>query len=315
MVLGREAEQGQGEALRAAGATVMSADSLAESLTSLHSRGMDSLLVESGGRLAGALLDAGCVDRVYQVLSPVWLGRGVAAWAGMTPRQLEGATRWHTVDRMVLGDDDVDDGALTMFTGIITDVGLVRAAHALAEGRELEIAAGWTDVMLGESIAIDGACLTVTRIGDGAFTVHVITTTLGRTMFEEYAVGRRVNLERALRAGDRLGGHLVQGHVDGVGRVEAVAQQGDARLLDLGVPPAVASVSIPLGSVAVDGVSLTINAIPRPGTIQVALIPFTLEHTTLGDRRPGDRVHLEGDTVGKYVQQQSAAWRAVAEPS
>jgi riboflavin synthase len=110
-----------------------------------------------------------------------------------------------------------------------------------------------------------------------------------------------MNLERALRAGDRLGGHLVQGHVDGVGTVERVAQREDARLLDLRVPPEVARLSIPLGSITVDGVSLTVNARPAFDIIQVSLIPFTLQHTTLGERRTGDRVHLEADTIGKYV--------------
>jgi len=110
-----------------------------------------------------------------------------------------------------------------------------------------------------------------------------------------------VNLERALRVGDRLGGHLVQGHVDGVGEVVRVAQQGDAWLVDVRVPAEVARISIPLGSITVDGVSLTVNAIPAPGIIQLSLIPFTFRHTTLGQRQPGDGVHLEGDTIGKYV--------------
>jgi riboflavin synthase len=110
-----------------------------------------------------------------------------------------------------------------------------------------------------------------------------------------------VNLERALQVGDRLGGHLVQGHVDGVGSVQRVAEREDARLLDLTVPAEVARVSVPLGSITVDGVSLTVNAIPAPGVIQISLIPFTLQHTTLGERRVGDRVHLEADTIGKYV--------------
>ena len=116
-----------------------------------------------------------------------------------------------------------------------------------------------------------------------------------------------MNLERALQLGDRLGGHLVQGHVDGVGTVLRVADRDDARLLDLEVPAEVARVSVPLGSITVDGVSLTVNAIPAPGVIQVSLIPFTLQHTTLGERRPGDRVHLEGDTIGKYVRQFAGA--------
>jgi riboflavin synthase len=111
-----------------------------------------------------------------------------------------------------------------------------------------------------------------------------------------------VNLERALAVGERLGGHFVQGHVDGLGEIVAVRDEQDARLLDVRLPPDVARLSIPHGSIALDGVSLTINAMPAADVIQVALIPFTLEHTTLGARRPGDRVQVEGDMLGKYVR-------------
>jgi riboflavin synthase len=200
-----------------------------------------------------------------------------------------------------------------MFTGLITAVGTVEAVTVQDGGRDLLIRAPWDDVVPGESIAVDGACLTVTRCEAGWFAVHVVVTSLERTALGDYAVGRRVNLERALRVGDRLGGHLVQGHVDGVGTVATVVQRDDAWLIDVAVPPVVANVSIPLGSITVDGVSLTVNAIPAPGTIQLSIIPFTLEHTTLGDRRPGDRVQLEGDTVGKYVRELGGAWRAGAE--
>lgn len=189
-----------------------------------------------------------------------------------------------------------------MFTGIITAIGEVARVREADGGREFTIRAPWDDVALGESIAVDGACLTVTGILPGEFTVHVVATSLARTRFGAMLSGHRVNLERAVRAMDRMGGHLVQGHVDGVGEVRSLREQDDARLLDLAVPEAVAAVSIPLGSVAVDGVSLTVNALPAPGIVQVSLIPFTLEHTTLGERRPGDLVHLEGDTVGKYVR-------------
>jgi len=195
-----------------------------------------------------------------------------------------------------------------VFTGIVTAVGTVTAHREAAGGCELTIASPWSDIEPGESIAIDVACLTVTNFESGRFVVHVIATSLDRTSFLAYRAGRRVNLERALRAGDRLGGHLVQGHVDGVCTVESTRQRDDARLLVIGVPSSVAAVSIPLGSITVDGVSLTVDAIPAPETVQVSLIPFTLQHTTLGDKSPGDQVHLEGDTVGKYVRHFWAAW-------
>ncbi|HEV8454411.1 MAG TPA: riboflavin synthase [Gemmatimonadales bacterium] len=188
-----------------------------------------------------------------------------------------------------------------MFTGIITDVGTVQHTRRTAGGLELTIACSFSDLELGESVAVDGACLTVQAIQRGGFTVHVVPTSLERTRLGDYAEGRRVNLERALRMSDRLGGHLVQGHVDGVGEVVQVVQQQDARLLDIEAPEEVARVSVPLGSITVDGVSLTVNAIPGPRVIQISLIPFTLQHTTLGERRAGDRVHLEADTIGKYV--------------
>jgi riboflavin synthase len=188
-----------------------------------------------------------------------------------------------------------------MFTGIITSVGTVLRASTSPAGFELSIQCDYPDLQLGESIAVDGACLTVQALAPGAFTAHIVRTSLDRTRFGEYAAGRRVNLERALRVGDRLSGHLVQGHVDGLGSVSSVRQQDDARLLDLTVPPEVDTVAVPLGSITVDGVSLTVNAKPRPTVIQISLIPFTLQHTTLGERQVGDRVHLEADAIAKYV--------------
>jgi riboflavin synthase len=188
-----------------------------------------------------------------------------------------------------------------MFTGIITAVGTVQHTNRTGGGLELSIACDFSDLQLGESVAVDGACLTVEATHPGAFTVHVVPTSLERTALGAYRVGRRVNLERALRAGDRLGGHLVQGHVDGLGTVVRVVEREDTRLLDLEVPDEVARVSVALGSITVDGVSLTVNAIPTVRVIQISLIPFTLQHTTLAERKPGDRVHLEADTIGKYV--------------
>lgn len=191
-----------------------------------------------------------------------------------------------------------------MFTGVVTAVGRVAKVTPDPEGGQaFEIRAPYRGLRRGESIAVNGACLTVERLTRGGFRVRTVETTIGRTLFGEYQRGRRVNLERAVRAADRLGGHLVQGHVDGVARVTRVASQGDALLVDLAVPGAVAAVSIPLGAVTVDGVSLTVNALDGNGALQVSLIPFTREHTTLGSLKVGDRVHVEGDVIGKYVRQ------------
>jgi riboflavin synthase len=188
-----------------------------------------------------------------------------------------------------------------VFTGIVTDVGVVASADRSGGGLELTIECTYRDLEPGESVAVDGACLTVAAAALGRFTVHVIRTSLDRTRFGDYRAGQRVNLERALRAGDRLGGHLVQAHVEGVGKVESVEDRQDARLVNLSVPAEIAKISVPLGSITVDGVSLTVNAKPSPQIIQISLIPFTLQHTTLGERRVGDQVHLESDTIGKYV--------------
>jgi len=194
-----------------------------------------------------------------------------------------------------------------MFTGIVGAVG--RVAKATREtgngtqGLTLTIRAPFKGLKQGESIAVNGACLTVERAVKGGFSVHVVETTEGRTLFGEYAPGRPVNLERALRAADRLGGHIVQGHVDGVAVVTQVERRGDAWVYDLRVPAAVRQVSIPRGAITVDGVSLTINDLPGKDVVQISLIPFTREHTTLGTLGVGDRVHVEGDTLGKYVRE------------
>jgi len=189
-----------------------------------------------------------------------------------------------------------------MFTGIITSIGTVVEALPSAGGLELTIQSAYGALDAGESVAVDGACLTVESASPDTFSVRVVRTTLDRTQFGQYATGRRVNLERALQVGDRLGGHLVQAHVDGVGTVEQVVEREEARLMNLRVPGDVGRVSMALGSITVDGVSLTVDAKPASDLIQISLIPFTLQHTTLGERETGDRVHLEGDAIGKYVK-------------
>jgi riboflavin synthase len=184
---------------------------------------------------------------------------------------------------------------------LIDDVGTIEAVSRTSAGLELRISCRYADLADGESIAVNGACLTVLTHGNGWFTVGAVTTTLGRTTIGSWAAGRRVNLERALRAGDRLGGHFVQGHVDGVARVTAAAVDGDAQIVDLALPAGLAELMVQHGSLAVDGVSLTVNDLSVPGSVQLSLIDFTLRHTTLGTLVPGDQVHVEADMLGKYV--------------
>jgi riboflavin synthase len=190
-----------------------------------------------------------------------------------------------------------------MFTGLVDDVGVVERVERTEVGRTLRVGSRYSGLTAGESIAVNGACLTVRDSGPGWFTVAAVVTTLDRTTIGEWQVGRRVNLERAMRLGDRLGGHLVQGHVDDVAVVEEVRRRDDAQLVDLRLPAELEALMVPHGSVAVDGVSLTVNALPAPGILQLSLIEFTWTHTTLGRLRAGDRVHVEADMVGKYVRQ------------
>ncbi|HEY2804991.1 MAG TPA: riboflavin synthase [Gemmatimonadales bacterium] len=206
-----------------------------------------------------------------------------------------------------------------MFTGIITAIGTITRALQTKRGLRLTIAAPYRGLEIGESVAIDGACLTVVARGKGSFSVEAIGTTRSRTRVGEYEPGTRVNLERAMRATDRLGGHLVAGHVDGVGtirkRQEARGRSGgeagdESVILDIAVPPGVFDLCVPHGSIAVDGVSLTINDLPKRGIVQVALIPHTLEMTTLSGAGVGQRVHLEADLIGKFVRQLARPYRA-----
>jgi riboflavin synthase len=190
-----------------------------------------------------------------------------------------------------------------MFTGIVTAVGEVVGAERGVDRLALTIRSPYDDLVVGDSVAVNGACLTVVAHEDGMFRVDVIVTTRGRTALEALEAGQRVNLERALAVGERLGGHFVQGHVDGLGEIVGLREEADAWLMDVRLPPDVAVLSIPHGSIAVDGVSLTISDILDDATVRIGLIPFTLANTTLGERRVGDRVQIEADMLGKYVRQ------------
>ena len=189
-----------------------------------------------------------------------------------------------------------------MFTGIVETTGHVGRREASGGGARLTIETRrpLARLAIGESIAVNGACLTVTARRGGRFTVELSPETLRRTTLGTVARGERVNLERALRMHDRLGGHLVQGHVDGVGRLAAIEPDGDWVVYRFAAPRGLAPYLVEKGAIAVDGVSLTVFAC-RGSAFSVALIPPPLAATTLGERRPGDRVNLEADVLLKHI--------------
>ncbi len=190
-----------------------------------------------------------------------------------------------------------------MFTGIIEAVGTIEKLEAGDDLTRLVVDAKpiVEGLALGDSVAVNGGCLTVTSVRDGRLGFEAVPETIARTSLRDLAVGSRVNLERALRAGDRLDGHIVQGHVDGVGTVREMIREGNDVRLQVDCDPELADCIVEKGSIAVDGVSLTVAAL-LPAGFEVALIPHTLEATTLGERRPRDRVNLEVDVLGKYVK-------------
>lgn len=203
-----------------------------------------------------------------------------------------------------------------MFTGLVQDVGTIEQVRITPAGRELRVRCRYDDLVSGESIAVNGTCLTVREHGPSWFTVAAVSTTLERTTIGEWTSGRRVNLERAMQAGDRFGGHLVLGHVDGVAAITEIEMQGDARLVNLALPNGLSDLMIPYGSLTVDGVSLTVNELPSPDVVQLSLIEYTLAHTALDELRVGQHVHVEGDVIGKYVRRMIAPYQeGVGAPS
>jgi riboflavin synthase len=191
-----------------------------------------------------------------------------------------------------------------MFTGIVREVGEVAAF----DGSRLAVAAPGTaaGASVGDSVSVAGVCLTVVEAEDARLGFDVVPETLARTALGRLEPGRSLNLEPSLRVGDRLGGHVVQGHVDAVGRVRSVTPDGESRRVWVDAPEAVLGYCIEKGSIAVDGVSLTVAALDDDG-FEVALIPHTLEVTTLGRLEPGDEVNLEADLLGKVVERLLAA--------
>jgi len=190
-----------------------------------------------------------------------------------------------------------------MFTGIIQHVGIVRVARAVGKGRRLTVDLGplAEGLVIGESVAVSGACLTACRIEGAAVGFDLAAQTVSRTTLGEVAVGAKVNLERALRLGEGLDGHLVQGHVDGVGEVRRIDRSADQWAVDFAAPGSLTDEMVEKGSVAVCGVSLTLTAV-GDGLFSVALIPTTWKATTLGDMSAGSKVNIETDVIGKYVR-------------
>lgn len=190
-----------------------------------------------------------------------------------------------------------------MFTGIIRELGRVEAVAGGDEGVRLTVRAPQTAALarVGDSVAVNGVCLTATAAADGLLAFDAVPETLRRTALGRLAPGRDVNVEPALRAGEPLGGHLVQGHVDGVGTVRSLAAEGDGARLEVEAPAEVLRYCVEKGSIAVEGVSLTIAAL-TPVAVEIALVPHTLAATTLGGLGPGDAVNLEVDVLAKYVE-------------
>jgi riboflavin synthase len=189
-----------------------------------------------------------------------------------------------------------------VFTGLIAELGRVREVDRSEDGVRLTVdSALASQLSLGDSVAVNGVCLTATEVQDGGFTAEVMNETLERSSLREVGSGAGVNLELPLRASDRLGGHVVQGHVDGVGVVRGVVPDGFARRIEIEAPDDLLRYVVSKGSLAVDGVSLTVAAL-GDSSFTVSLIPETLERTNLGAARPGMRVNLEVDVLAKYVE-------------
>jgi len=190
-----------------------------------------------------------------------------------------------------------------MFTGLIEDVGTIGVLRLENNAAVLTVKTNLPvhSMPRGASVAVNGACLTVVRKSSKTFTVDVSPETLQRTNLGNLAVGSSVNLERPMRLADRLGGHLVTGHVDGLGTIETIEQEGEFTIVTFAVPALLGALLVPKGSVAVDGISLTVN-VCRKRRFSVAIIPFTMKHTNLRARKVGDKVNIETDLIGKYVQ-------------
>jgi riboflavin synthase len=279
----------------------------------LAGRGITRLLVEGGPTVAGAFIVAGLADEcvVFRASVPVGQQRGVLAFGGNNPLELVTASSgWWRRAQHNRGPDTVEtyvpQGPKPMFTGLVSDIGVIVGRDVTAQGARFSIRSAYAaaSIKLGASICCDGCCLTATDVkmeGQGTvFSVDVSNESLSKTTIGSWQAGHQINLERSLRAGDELGGHMVSGHVDGVATIVEVTDDGNSRRFTFDVPAALARYIAPKGSVALDGTSLTINEV-NGFRFGVNLIPHTLTVTTWGQKLVGQSVNLEVDVFARYV--------------
>ena len=274
----------------------------------LAGRGITRLLVEGGPTIAGAFLDAGLVDQcvIMRAPTPVGATNGQPAFGRDGVERIVNSAGWQHLSTASVGCDTIDvyefEGRKAMFTGLITDVGEVVAR----EGGRITIRSGYqpASIALGASICCDGCCLTATSVKAhghvSEFTVDVSNETLSKTTLQSWAPGRKVNLERSLKAGDELGGHIVSGHVDGTARIVEIREDGDSRRFVLEAPSNLAQFIAPKGSISLDGTSLTVNEVAA-NRFGVNLIPHSLSVTTWGRKSVGDSINIEIDMFARYV--------------
>ncbi len=279
---------------------------LKEVMRELGRRKILSVLLEAGPNLNGAALEAGIVDKIVLFYAPKFIGeRGV-------PLALLAAGSFRAAGRAAGGKSGTiraktlrSRDTFTMFTGIIERAGKIEALDATSDGGRLRVNFGdaWrsSPLKISDSIAVNGCCLTVTQLGADSFCADLSGETLRRTALGEMKPGAAVNLERPLAAGDRLGGHFVQGHVDAVGRVTRLVGEGESWWLSVRVPEDFRRYVAEKGSIAIDGISLTV-ARWNDGVADFAIIPFTYEQTNVKGLVPGDAVNIECDVLAKYVE-------------
>lgn len=190
-----------------------------------------------------------------------------------------------------------------MFTGLIEEIGIVQSVHHNGESAVLSLNAHTviSDLRIGDSVSTNGACLTVTSFSTSGFTMEAVAETMQRTNLSELSIGDKVNLERALKMGDRLGGHLLSGHIDGTGTIKQISEEGNAYIVSIKTHPSILKYIIEKGSIAIDGISLTVMNLEE-SSFRVAIIPHTSHKTTLINKKAGTTVNIECDMIGKYIE-------------